>query len=98
MWLANEAVMMRRPTCWVNTACSTAPTAVSLGAYPFSSALVESHMQQPDPVDGGEGADAGEVGDAPVDRGEVELEVARVQDHALRRVERDGEGVGAPSG
>ena len=39
-------------------------------------------------------ADAGEVGAAVVDRREVELEVARVQDHALRRVHGDGVGVG----
>ena len=44
--------------------------------------------QQPDAGIVGEGADTAEVGAAPVDRGEVELEVARVQDHALRGVER----------
>ena len=42
----------------------------------------------------GDGADAGQVGDAAVDRREVELQVARVQDHALRRVEGGGEAVG----
>ena len=41
-----------------------------------------------------DGADAAEVGVAAVDRREVELPVARVQDHALRRVERGGEAVG----
>ena len=35
-----------------------------------------------------------EVGEAAVDRGEVELPVAGVQDHALRGVERGGEAVG----
>ena len=44
------------------------------------------------------GADAGEVGAAAVDRREVELEVARVQDHALRGVDRDGVGVRHASG
>ena len=34
-----------------------------------------------------------EVGEAAVDRREVELEVAGVQDRALRRVERGGEAV-----
>ena len=34
-----------------------------------------------------------EVGAPAVDRGEVELEVAGVQDDALRRVQRDGVGV-----
>ena len=42
----------------------------------------------------GDGAHAGEVGEPPVDRGEVELPVARVHQHALRRVERGGEAVG----
>ena len=45
-------------------------------------------QQQPDAGIVGEGADSAEVGAAPVDGGEVELEVARVQDHALRGVER----------
>ena len=46
----------------------------------------------------GEGADAGEVGEPAVDRREVELEVAGVQDHALRGVERQWRSRGAPSG
>ena len=37
----------------------------------------------------GDRADPAEVGAATVDRGEVELEVAGVEDHALRRVQRD---------
>ena len=51
-------------------------------------------QQQPDALLVAERADAGEVGEATVDRGEVELEVAGVEDHALRRVERGGEAVG----
>ncbi len=39
-------------------------------------------------------ADAGQVGEAAVDRREVELEVAGVEDHALRGVEGGGEAVG----
>ena len=50
--------------------------------------------EQADALVVGDGADAGEVGEAAVDRREVELPVARVQDHALRRVERGGEPVG----
>src|SRR5690606_9333916 len=42
----------------------------------------------------GDGADAGEVGEAPVHRGEVELPVAGVHDHALRGVPGGGEPVG----
>ena len=38
--------------------------------------------------------DARDVGGAPVDRREVELPVTRVEDHALRRMDRDREGVG----
>ena len=41
----------------------------------------------------GDRAHAGQVGEATVDRREVELPVAGVHDHALRRVERGGEAV-----
>ena len=51
-------------------------------------------QEQPDPLGRGQGTDAGQVGPAAVDRLEVELEVARVQDHPLGGVEGDGEGVG----
>ena len=51
-------------------------------------------QQQADALVAGDRADAGQVGEAAVDRGEVELEVAGVQDHALRGVERGGEAVG----
>ena len=51
-------------------------------------------QEHPDPVLVGDGADAGQVGGATVDGGEVELEVARVQDHALGGVEGGGEAVG----
>ena len=92
-WLAKLAVMIRRPRCSANSARSTAPTLVSLGAWPCSSALVESASSRRMPSLDGDRADAGEVGATAVDRGEVELEVARVQDHALRRVHGDGVGV-----
>ncbi len=49
--------------------------------------------QEPDALVVGDGAHAGEVGEAAVDRREVELPVAGVQEHALRRVERGGEAV-----
>ena len=55
--------------------------------------MVESASSRRTPVVVGDGADAGEVGEAAVDRREVELPVAGVQDHALRRVERGGEAV-----
>ena len=55
---------------------------------------MESPEQQADALVVGDGAHAGQVGEAAVDRGEVELPVARVQDHALRRVEGRGEAVG----
>ena len=51
-------------------------------------------QQHADALGLGDLADAGEVGAAVVDRRQVELEVARVQDHALRRVHGDGVGVG----
>jgi hypothetical protein len=42
----------------------------------------------------GDGADAAQVGQSTVDRREVDLEVAGVQDRALRGVERRGEPLG----
>ncbi|MEZ5180279.1 MAG: hypothetical protein R2702_00095 [Acidimicrobiales bacterium] len=42
----------------------------------------------------GDGAHDAEVGEAPVDRREVELPVPAVEDRALGRVERGGEAVG----
>ncbi len=45
------------------------------------------------PTIGGQGAHAGEVGPSPVDRIEIELEVARVEDDPLRREEGGGERV-----
>ena len=51
-------------------------------------------QQQADARPRGQGADGGQVGDPPVDRREVDLEVARVQDHALGGVEGGGEAVG----
>jgi hypothetical protein len=56
--------------------------------------LVESDISKPDALGGGQGADAAEVGEPAVDRREVELEVARVQDHALAGVHGDGVGPG----
>ena len=50
-------------------------------------------QQQPDPLVGGNGADTRQVGATPIDRGEVDLEVAGVQDHTLRCVDRNGVGV-----
>ena len=42
MWLAKQAVMMRRPTCWCIRSYNTPPTAFSERECPCSSALVES--------------------------------------------------------
>ena len=50
--------------------------------------------QQADALVLGDGAHDAEVGEPAVDRGEVELEVAGVQDRALRRVDGGGEAVG----
>ena len=93
-WLAKLAVMMRRSRCSANSARSTPPTLRSLGAWPASSAFVESHSSTRMPSVLASCADAGEVGAPVVDRREVELEVAGVEDHALRRVHGDGVGVG----
>ena len=90
----SDAVMMRRPSCWRKRLTAPRPTSRSLGACPASSAFVESHSSRRTPSLDGDRADAGQVGAAAVDRGQVELEVTRVQDHALRRVERGRERVG----
>ena len=51
-------------------------------------------QQQADALVGGDGSDAGEVGATSVDRREIELEVAGVEDDSLRRVDRDRVRVG----
>jgi hypothetical protein len=89
-WLAKLAVMMRRPSARANTLRSTAPTPDSLGEWPCSSALVLSASSSRMPSVAAIWPRRAEVGAATVDRGEIELEVARVQHHALRRVHRDG--------
>ena len=64
----------------------------SLGTKPGTSALVESTMQQVDAL-GAEPGEAGQVGEAPVERELVDLEVAGVQDQAGGRADRDRERV-----
>ena len=51
-------------------------------------------QQEPDPLPLGQLAHARQVHPAPVDGLQVDLEVARVQDHALGRVERQGHRLG----
>jgi hypothetical protein len=51
-------------------------------------------QQQTDTGAVGQGADVGQVGEPAVHRGEVELEITRVQDDPLGRVEGGGEPVG----
>ena len=70
------------------------PTEDSDSVKPGSSALVESERSRRMPIGLGQLTHAGEVGPTAVHRLQVQLEVARVQDHALRGVEGDGEGVG----
>ena len=70
------------------------PTVVSDGVNPGRSALVESESSSLTPPRAlGDLADQREVGLAAVDRREVELEVAAVQDRARGRVVRGGERV-----
>jgi hypothetical protein len=93
-WLAKQAVMMRRPS-WACEQVVEHPADGGLaGRVAGLLGVGGVGQQQADAGSLGDGADAGQVGEAPVDRGEVDLEVARVQDHALRGVEGDGEGVG----
>ena len=93
-WLAKLAVMIRLPFCWANSVRRTVPTLVSLGAYPASSAFVESLINSRIP---------GSFAIWPMRARsvrrwstgcEVDLEVAGVQDHALRGVHGDRVGVG----
>ncbi len=55
-------------------------------------------QQEADALVLGDGADGRQVGEAAVDRGEVELEVAAVEDRALRACGWPRRGRGAPSG
>ena len=73
---------------------SVAPTVVSDSVKPGSSALVESDSSNRIPGSRRQGPDPGQVGEPTVDRGEVDLEVPRVQDHPLGRVKGGGEPVG----
>ena len=60
------------------------PRRVSVGAVA---------QEQSDAVVLGEVSDRSKIGEATVDRCHVEFEIAGVQNHALRRVERGGESV-----
>ena len=51
-------------------------------------------QEQADALVGGDGTDAGQVGEAAVDGREIELEIAGVEDDSLRRVERRGHAMG----
>ena len=94
MWLAKQAVMMRLSWWSRNRSRSTLPTDRSLAVWPGSSALVESESSRRMPGPLARAPMRARSVDAAVDRREVELEVARVEDHALGRVEGGGEPVG----
>ena len=93
MWLAKQVTTNRRSGRARNTLRSVSPTVDSEAVKPGSSALVESDSSRRMPSLRGQGAHPGQVGPSAVHRVEVELEVTRVEDHALGRVEGGGEGV-----
>ena len=88
-WLAKLAVMMRWPRCSANRrAQHRADTGLRRRVTVFFG-VGRVGQQQADAFVGRDRADAGQVGATAVDRREVELEVAGVQDHALRCVDGD---------
>ena len=77
--------MNRLSACSRNSARIAAPTVDSDGVKPGPLGVRRVGQQQPDAaVAAGELAEQREVGAAAVDRREVELEVAGVEDRALR--------------
>ena len=94
MWLAKQATTMRRPAWAAKTRRSVdAHRGLRLGEAGLLG-VGRVRQQEADALGAGQRADAGQVGAPAVHRLQVELEVARVQDHALGRVEGDGEGLG----
>ena len=95
MWLAKQVTMNRLVGRARNTRAQRRPDrGLATAVKPGSSALVESDEQQADARVRGQRPHPGQVGPPAVHRMEVELEVARVEDHALRGVEGGGEAVG----
>ncbi len=91
---AKLATMKRLSACSRNSARIAAPTVASDGVKPGALGVRRVGEQQPDAtVAAGDLAEQREVGVAAVDRREVELEVAGVDDRALGREERDREAV-----
>jgi hypothetical protein len=93
-WLAKQAVTMRRPALAANRSWSTLPTDRS---EPGVAALVGVggvRQEEAHALVLGDGPHDPEVGESAVDRREVELPVAGVEDGALRGVERRGEALG----
>ena len=94
MWLAKQATTTR----WPAAATKTRRMRHADGALRRREAgflgVRRVGQQEADARAGREGADPGQVGPPAVDRQQVELEVAGVQEDALGGVERDGERVG----
>jgi hypothetical protein len=91
-WLAKQATMTR-PTEVRTTSSMTGAISRSEVTKPGCSALVESPQQQVDAL-APEPGEAAQVGQPPVHRQLVHLEVAGVQDDPGLRLDRDREGVG----
>ena len=94
MWEAKQVTIRRRPSWACMTLYRTAPTEVSDREWPGESALVESDRRRRMPSFWAMAPIDAEVGEAAVDRVQVQLEVAGVQDRALRGVDGGGEAVG----
>ena len=90
-WLAKQATMMRRPRCAMKILPQRLADAALAAGVARQLGVGRVGEQQPDALAGGDLADAGEVGPPPVDRRQVELEVAAVEHDALRGVEGEGE-------
>src|ERR1700753_3059527 len=90
-WLAKQATMMRL-AAELNTSSSTGAMARSLVVKPGLSALVEADMSRATPSAPSR-AEPADVGQPPVQRQLVHLEVAGVQDQPGRRADGHGQGV-----
>ena len=94
MWLAKQAVMTRLSVCSANRLRRTLPTDRLAGGVARLLGVGGVGEQQPDAGPAARAPMRARSVHAPVDRREVDLEVARVQDHALGGVEGGGEAVG----
>ena len=86
MWLANDATITRRPSCAriSEPGCVRPP---SLNATPRASPHWSSRPAKTNAGVVGQRTDTAQIGTATINGGQIQLEIARVQDHTLVGVE-----------